>query len=112
MSDLRLPWGASRSVPEGVTTAWGARFIFPDDLLFDRQGFAGPDTEPLMQWLNGGALQDARNMARELARGVGTLRPDEDRTVTLHEDERGIIVGNPQASHGYLYVAAWLKPAA
>jgi hypothetical protein len=30
-------------------------------------------------------------------------------TVTLFEDEDGIIVGNPQGSYGYLYVAAWLK---
>jgi hypothetical protein len=29
--------------------------------------------------------------------------------VTLYEDERGIVRANPQGSHGYLYVAAWLK---
>jgi hypothetical protein len=28
----------------------------------------------------------------------------------LNEDERGIMVGDPQGSCGYLYVAAWLKP--
>jgi hypothetical protein len=29
--------------------------------------------------------------------------------VTLYEDDRGIIRGNPNGSYGYLYVAAWLK---
>jgi hypothetical protein len=37
------------------------------------------------------------------------LRPSEDREVTLYEDETGVVKANPQGSHGYLYVAAWLK---
>lgn len=33
---------------------------------------------------------------------------DGGQTVTLFEDNIGRIVGNPQRSYGYLYVAAWL----
>jgi hypothetical protein len=37
------------------------------------------------------------------------LKSDAQHTVTLFEDERGIVLASPQASYGYLYVAAWLK---
>jgi hypothetical protein len=38
------------------------------------------------------------------------LRKNEMRTVTLYEDETGVIKGDPRGSHGYLYVCAYLKP--
>jgi hypothetical protein len=115
VADLKLAFGCVKAIPDGIDTAWGARLIWPDDLLHDRQDLKGPDAELLKAWLNGvpsgqGALRQALATARELANGIGTLRSDEDRTVTLYEDEDGVIVGNPQASHGYLYVAAWMKP--
>jgi hypothetical protein len=55
-----------------------------------------------------GALRSALTRARELADSY-ELRPSDARQVTLHEDEQGKILGNPQGSHGYLYVAAWMK---
>lgn len=86
---------------------WGARFIWPADLVHDRQDVDG-NVDALIEWLNGGALEAARDVARSKAASY-QLRPTEDREVTLYEDESGIVKANPQASHGYLYVAAWLK---
>jgi len=106
MSDLKLTYGL-RNLPADVTSAWGARLIWPNDLVHDRQDLKGEDTKALIDWLNGGALRVALDNAARLARSE--LAPSEDREVVLYEDERGVIKGNPQASHGYLYVAGWLK---
>jgi hypothetical protein len=108
MTDLKLAFGATRSIPKGVTTAWGARLIWPNDLLHDRQDLVGPKADDLKGWLNGGALRLALDKAAELGRGFD-LSPRDDRTVVLHHDDRGVIVGNPQGSGGYFYVAAWLE---
>lgn len=108
MSDVKLAFGCVKALPEGTTTAWGARLIWPNDLVHDRQDLQGPEADKLKGWLNGGALREALEAAASGARR-GWVKPSEDHTVTLHEDEDGIVVGNPQASHGYLYVAAWLK---
>ena len=110
MSDLKLAWGANVTLPEGVAAAWGARLIWPDDLVWDRQSSAGSDEgkAALETWLNSGRLKEALAVARQKARDY-ELRPDESRLVTLWETDRGIVVANPQSSHGYLYVAAWLK---
>jgi hypothetical protein len=37
MNDLRLAFGCVKALPEGTTTAWGARLIYPNDLVHDRQ---------------------------------------------------------------------------
>jgi len=105
---MELSFGCTRAIPPEVETAWGARFIFPDDVLWDRQDLRGPDKEELKIWLNQGALQKARAKARELAQS-GRISQDLEETVVLHDDALGTIVGNPQRSFGYLYVAAWLK---
>lgn len=108
MSDLKLAFGMN-NIPADVTTAWGARLIWPNDLVHDRQDLSGPTKGLLAQWLNGGALRVALDNAASLA-GRYELKQSENREVTLYEDEAGVIKANPQASHGYLYVAAWLKP--
>lgn len=104
MNDLKLGFGCVKALPDGVRNAWGARWIWPNDVVWDRQDLKGSDIEPLKDWLNGGALNAARIEAAQ-----NTLHQDEDRTVVLFEDDDGVIVGNPQSSYGYLYVAAWLK---
>jgi hypothetical protein len=106
MSDLKLGYGL-RNIPADVTTAWGARWIWPNDMVHNRQDLQGPDKDKLIAWLNGGAIAAARVAAPSLIQ-IG-LSPREDREVVLYEDERGVIKANPQGSHGYLYVAAWLK---
>lgn len=35
------------------------------------------------------------------------LRSDESREVVLYEDDYGKVVGNPNASYGYLYIVAF-----
>jgi hypothetical protein len=109
-SKRKLAFGASRHVPDEVTCAWGARLIWPDDLVWDRQDAIGGegDRGELRKWLNGGALKAGLTEARRLATSY-ELTPREQRRVVLFEDERGIIVADPQSSHGYLYAAAWLK---
>lgn len=108
---VTLQFGLNPAVPESVTCAWGARWIFPDDMLPDRQSFPGIDTpagEKLRNWLNTGALKHARKKARLLAEKY-IIEPNSGAQVTLHDDGTGIIVANPNRSYGYLYVAAWLK---
>jgi hypothetical protein len=109
---MNLSFGLSAAIPEAVTTAWGARLIFPDDLLYDRQDMRGDDTKPLVAWLNGagsgsGALRKALAQARKLSDHYKITR-DGKQTVTLFSDKTGVIVACPNGSHGYLYVAAWL----
>lgn len=105
----RLGYGL-RELPERVTSAWGARWIWPNDLVYDRQDWLGPPEAglELQDWLNNGPLREARDRAAQMAQQY-ELRQTDDQTVTLFEDERGIIRANPQNSSGYLYVAAWLK---
>jgi hypothetical protein len=101
-----LTFGYNAGLPDGVRAAWGARFIFPDDLLHDRTGIFGDeaDRKALIEWLNSGVLRDTRDAARNAG-----LRPEEDREVVLYEDDKGKVVANPNGSYGYLYVAGWLK---
>src|SRR5262245_59994547 len=96
-SDQKLAFGCVKALPEGVTTAWGARWIWPNDFVWDRQDLNGPNAEALRAWLNEGALKAARE-----AVGSAGLDPTADRTAVLFEDERGKIVANPQASYGHL----------
>lgn len=105
----RLAFGL-RQIPDDVVACWGARLIWPADLLRDRQDMVGDEIERerLSKWLNGGALGEALAEARRLA-DRHELAPSDDRQVTLVFDDHGTIVANPQGSHGYLYVAAWLK---
>jgi hypothetical protein len=110
MPERKLAFGL-RQIPDDVVTCWGARLIWPCDLLHDRQDLVGRSEEDrlaLQFWLNGGALRSALTEARERATDH-LLRQDEDREVTLFEDETGVVKANPQSSYGYLYVAAWLK---
>lgn len=106
MTELRF--GCTRAIPAEVKTAWGARWIFPADMVWDRQDLQGPDANQLKKWLNSGALRKASAKAQRLSSHLD-LTPDGGETVTLYEDADGIIRASPQHSFGYLYVAAWLK---
>lgn len=109
---IALAFGLGAALPPNLTTAWGARLIFPADLLYDRQSFAGRDTpagNKLHAWLNsGGGLKKALAASRRMSSHY-QLEPSQHQQVTLFEDDTAIVVANAQASYGYLYVAAWLK---
>ena len=86
MKDSIFSFGLSREVPEGVGAAWGARWIFPDDIVWDRTSWYSPDMEAyeaLKTWLDSGALMKARVAARERSRS-GALTPVGQETVVLH----------------------------
>lgn len=103
-----LSFGLGAAVPDAVSTAWGARLIYPDDLVFDRQDMRGDDRAPLVAWLNdAGALRKALEASRALADRYKLSR-DGAQQVTLYRDDTGVIVACPNSSHGYLYVAGWL----
>lgn len=118
---MKLEFGYSAGIPDEVKVAWGARLIFPDDLVVNRQGFLGrdlPEAEQLIAWLNGdgygftgrgqGAIRRALAEARRQA-AAGELRQDEDREIVLYENEHGVIRANPNGSFGYLYICGYLK---
>jgi hypothetical protein len=106
MPERKLAFGL-RQIPDDVVTCWGARLIWPCDVVWDRQDIVGSedDRRALTFWLNDGALSKALDAKRI----EGLFRPDSDRVDTLYEDDEGIVKANPQGSYGYLYVAAWLK---
>lgn len=118
MEKLTLPFGCNRAIAAQARrprVAWGARLIAPADLLWDRQGCAGgeeggPERTALLEWLSAGAGEAARERARELRLGVGDHELDgrSQAMVSLYVDERGEVMGSPQGSHGYVYIAAWL----
>ena len=108
---ISLQFGLAHEVPADRAVAYGARWIFPDQPLWDRQSFAGLDTpegQRLQKWLNGGALKKASAAAARMSKH-SVISPDSGETVALYEDDRAKIVANPQRSYGYLYVAAYLK---
>jgi hypothetical protein len=98
---------------ENSPSVWGARAIFMHkqeymDLLPDRQSFEGTDQ---IIWLmnEGGILKMAQKKFAELVRdGVITTR--ESKEVVLFEDSIVKVIGNSNASWGYFYVDAWVKP--
>jgi hypothetical protein len=97
-----------------VSAAWGARLIVDQtgftDFVHDRQGAFGDESEmaALFAWLNMGSFDSAREKASVLLRRR-EMDTRGEREFVLYEDDKGKIVGNTNASAGYLYVAAWLK---
>lgn len=106
---MNLTFGLGHAVPEAVTTAWGARWIYPADMLWDRQGWAGDDVAKaaLRSWLNREGLPKAKAAAARAAANF-QIEPTGYQAVILYRDDLGVIVADPRGSCGYLYVAAWL----
>lgn len=98
-------WGIK--APEGVDTHWGARAIYNPpssiDVLWDRQSIDGPkkDRDALSKWINKTGLPGLKKLIKK-----EYLASDESREVTFRDDGY-VIVANPRASHGYLYLGAW-----
>jgi hypothetical protein len=106
-----------RTYPEDVRAIWGARLIWPNDLVYDRQDLAAhgdDDKQALIAWLNGpgngdGAIAKMRVALKEPYKlGLFPMMRFEDEAV-IYEDDEGKIIGSAQQSGGYLYVCGWLK---
>lgn len=96
--------------PDNLRAVWGARLIWPDQLVHDRQDLVAVDDESreaLMHWLNNGGIANALQKLRT-PYTLG-LKATTDNEVVIYEDESGKIIGSAQSSHGYVYVAGWLK---
>lgn len=111
-----LRWGYSVAVPADTKAAWGARLILErdartqgGDLLYDRQD-SFFETQA-----HGDVLQAKLSLTRPwetpLAALVasGQVRSDEPNEVVVYEDDVLKVVGNSNGSHGYFYIAGWLK---
>lgn len=100
----------------GATCAWGARWIITQDgsvdQLPDRQDMIGSPEEKaeLLDWLNSDVGRKPRETLAKLLRSgeVSTRRAEE---WCLYQDDRGIVIGNSNASAGYFYVVARFKTA-
>lgn len=127
MEALSLPFGASWLLVPGTKAAWGARLIFPDDLVWDRHGTAGDEglVQETLAWLNekdidvsnhwgeknpmtrlGCALRKARTLADSYE-----MKSDSKYGYVLYLDGKGAIIATPNASYGYVYLAAYLYNA-
>lgn len=111
---MKLGFGYNAGLPEGVKAAWGCRLIVDmtgyTDYLANRTGRFGEDADldALFAWIDSGAMESARLEASRLLR-ASVMHTRREGHFVLFEDETGVIVGNTNASAGYLYVAAWLK---
>jgi hypothetical protein len=107
-----VPYGYNRGIPEGTRAAWGARCIFPNDVVHDRTGFADTgDAEAkreLAEYLRTTVKGTPFMALGELARDY-VLVGSRDEEHVIYEDDVAIVKANPQASHGYVYVVAYLK---
>lgn len=138
--NISLPFGASWLLVPGTKAAWGARLIFPDDLVWDRQGTAGDKdlADKTLEWMNAKVdmvhpervwdpkteemktvLGDPVNMtifgharwkAHQLNE-IGDMSPKDKKGYVLYLDGKGGVVASPNGSYGYLYVAAYLYEA-
>lgn len=112
-------------VPEGTKAYWGCRAILEGrspkhryvDFVWDRQSIEGPEEDriALSGWLNGtkvglttGSLKKALDKATELYKDY-KITSDMSKEFVLYEDEKGIVLGNPCGSFGYLYMSAYFK---
>lgn len=111
----KIPWGLKFAVPKDATLAWGARTIYRDgyiDVVHDRQGFIGPDEKSIKEFAI--LVQDAlaivkKRVLGKFESGDRDIDPGFSEEHILYDSEDLRIVGNTNASHGYLYLAAWKK---
>jgi hypothetical protein len=91
--------------PDGVDTAWGARWIIDPngtvDQVWDRTDAIGPDDHrrSLLNYLDNQVGDAPHKTAQRLLREA-QLSWSGDTTVTLYDDDVVTVVGNPRRSFG------------
>jgi hypothetical protein len=108
-----MSFGYWKAYPEDSPAGWGARAILKNgtiDIPYDRQGARGEkaDRRKLGDLLNGGIMQAINDKVAELHYDY-KLRPDQDEEHILHDSDEVRVIGNTNASYGYLYLLAYLK---
>jgi hypothetical protein len=110
----KLGWGAAHLVPAEAPAAWGARLIVMQsgdvDMVGNRQHAIGSeqDIDKLLGHLNGGANKVWMAKLGDMLR-AREVRVDVGAEVVVYEDDLVKVAGNSNGSHGYFYVAAWLR---
>lgn len=106
-----LSFGYNAGLPEGKATAWGCRAIVDStghvDVPPDRQSAIGPRADELLDHLNSHVRGAWRERAAELLRN-GVMNGGNSAEFLLYDDPVVMVKGNTNASHGYLYVCAYL----
>ena len=103
-------WGLTSAIPETAETWYGARWIVDMDgyvdIVPDRQNLKGPRADDLAAWL------DDSDVRGEISHMLKTrqLHTRFAERCTVLDDDTARFECNTNASAGYLYVAAWLKP--
>jgi len=105
----KLGWGLNAAVPEDATAAWGARLIIDAtgrvDILGNRTDLYGDRSFLELLTERFPPREFRARITAGLLSGEFTTRSTD--TVTLYTDPDLTVVANPNASHGYLYVAAF-----
>jgi hypothetical protein len=104
-----LGYGFKPALKHGpILAAWGARLIWPNDLVPNRTDAIGEqaDKDRLFALLNERAPQPKDYPAILARAGITTAS---NACVALYEDDEVLVMASPQGSHGYLYVTGVLK---
>ena len=91
-----LAFGYKRNIPEGVKALWGARAIYPNDVVWDRTDTVGEqaDKEDLLAWLNGEVKTEPWDTAMQMA-ASGWMTQDSEDEFVLYQDALGAREGQP-----------------
>lgn len=107
-----LGFGYNQGLPEQATVAWGCRAIVTQtgsvDIVHDRQSMIGSpeDKERLRAHLSKIGMAPWKNHASMLL-STYAMKTREAGEFVLFDDGTVRVVGNTNASGGYLYVAAF-----
>jgi len=104
------------TIPESVTSYRSARGLSTwrdgevnTDILHDRQNIFGAENKAeakaLADWLNKDGLPGLQAVCQR-----ESIQPDETR-IAEYRSEGYFVAGNPNGSHGYLYIVAYLEPS-
>jgi hypothetical protein len=110
--DLKVRWGLP--APTDARASWDARAIARRgtlDIPWNRQQTTGDEAlvNELIEKLNGGILAHVHKEFKEMC-DLGEIWSHIAERVTLYEDNEVKVMGDTNASHGYFYMVAWLKP--
>lgn len=110
-----LQWGYRAGIPEGVTAAWGARAILDGrtgylDLMGDRMSSVGPAAE--VDKISTALRRAEPIIHKRVETGTKkwTIAGHRAEEHVLYKTKVLTVIGNTNASHGYLYMVAFLTP--